>query len=67
MLATYSFLRSKGTGINRNEILVDLNHICYIFLIIVLNSLPRLLFNCRFDSLVLLTFPQTKKIHFGSA
>lgn len=67
MLATYTFLRSKAAEVNRNEILVDLHHNWHSFLILVPNSLPLLWSDCRSDSLVLLTFPQTKKIHFGHA
>lgn len=67
MLALHTFLGSKEVEKNRNKILVDLHHICYNFLVLVPNSLPLLWSDCRSDSLVLLTFPQTKKIHFGYA
>lgn len=59
MLATHKYLGSKGAEINRNEIFMDLPHISHSFY--TPNS-PLLLWS---DALVLLTFPQTKKIHFG--
>ena len=66
VLVTHTFMRSKGAEINRNEILVYLHHICCDFLILDPHSLP-LLWSEGSLTLVLLTFPQTKKIHFGYA
>lgn len=59
VLATHKYLGSKGAEINKNEIFMDLPHISHSFY--TPNS-PLLLWS---DALVLLTFPQTKKIHFG--
>lgn len=40
VLALHTFLGSKEAEKNRNEILVDLHHIFYNFLVLVPNSLP---------------------------